>query len=805
MKKYQLLAAALASACMSSPLIAQSFDVAEPVFVQNQVSTNYIVRFKEPGLMYNVGQLRGIAATAPSATGARKLQANTPVAASYRAILRQQQDAYVASINSKLGRSTRVTHYYDVTMSGLSVQISAGEVAKLLTLEGVVSVEPAGVYEINSDAGPTWIGASAIWDGTGTISGIGTRGQGVIVGVFDSGANQDHPSFSNDAACGFSTFAPKVIGFKDCAATACTGPDPEDTSAASGGHGVHTASTAAGNALVPPLNVAGVDLKWPISGVAPCAKVITYKVCGSNNCDGAAIQAAINQSIVDQVDVVNFSISGGIDPWSDNDRGFLDMVNGDILVAASSGNTRAAPNDNPIGTVNHRGPWVLTVANSTHDRVEANFISVAGSLQNRPGTPAAGAGLTGTQVISVVTGASLGNNFGCNDTGAFAAGSMTGKVALMQRGPLNGATPACAFTEKMQNAANAGAVAAIIFNHSPGPLLSMAAGAVPGYFVGKPVGEAWVAALANNPNAQATIVSPAQRINDPVLADILNGSSLRGPNIIGSTTVGNFTFIGADTTKPDITAPGTNIYAAVSDVAGQFGFLTGTSMSSPHIAGAAALVRAVNPNWSVTEVKSALQMTANSVHLKADEATRADPDDIGNGRADLSRAAKVGIVMNETFANFAAANPATQLIVGDQAAVRALNLPNYRNTDCTAGVCTFTRTFRNTSSTPRTWKVLVDQAPAGTVITAIPATFSFAGLLTETQTVSFTVRITQPGGLPLPVAPAQRSPKFGVIALAPVLPLPPAPVGTIFASNFEDAPLGVPLVITVGIAGPQAL
>jgi hypothetical protein len=126
----------------------------------------------------------------------------------------------------------------------------------------------------------------------GTPTGVGTRSQGVL----------------------------KVVAFKDCAATACAGPDPEDTAATSGGHGVHTASTVAGNSLTPPLNVAGLDLKWPISGVAPCARVITYKVCGSNNCDGAATQAAINQSIVDQVDVVNFSISVGTNPWSENDR-----------------------------------------------------------------------------------------------------------------------------------------------------------------------------------------------------------------------------------------------------------------------------------------------------------------------------------------------------------------------------------------------------------------------------------------------------------------------------------------------------
>ncbi len=160
---------------------------------------------------------------------------------------------------------------------------------------------------------------------------------------------------------------------------------------------------------------------------------------------------------------------------------------------------------------------------------------------------------------------------------------------------------------------------------------------------------------------------------------------MRGPNIIGSTTVGTNTYIGSDTTKPDITGPGTNIYAAVSDVAGQFGFLTGTSMSGPHIAGGAALILAVNPSWTPTEVKSAIMLTAKASGLKPTETAPWDIDDVGSGRLDLNLAAKSGLVMNETFANFLAADP---VATGNQAAVQALNLPAYRNTNCAGGVCT---------------------------------------------------------------------------------------------------------------------
>jgi len=131
---------------------------------------------------------------------------------------------------------------------------------------------------------------------------------------------------------------------------------------------------------------------------------------------------------VDQVDVINYSISGGRTPWGDADRLFLDAVNADIFVAASAGNTSTSIPD-PVANVNHRGPWVMSVANSTHNRVVAFDFDVDGSLQDVPAQPSNGiafpAGVTGANLRSA---ASLGNELGCTAGGAFAAGAFSGQI-----------------------------------------------------------------------------------------------------------------------------------------------------------------------------------------------------------------------------------------------------------------------------------------------------------------------------------------------------------------------------------------
>lgn len=708
MKSIRILALAVCAALVLPINAAQATD---PTGSRQSSVDTYIVHFREPGLLYYTGDNGRLAPTAPASTGERRLNARSDASLAYSGYLQDLQQQRLARFEGMLQREVVLRHSYHVTFNGVAVDVSADEAERLRTLPEVASIEKSQTYEIDTDAGPQLIGAPGVWSGASMPNGLPNKGENVVIGVLDGGANSDHPSFANDPNCGFSAMLPKQISAVDCGQVNCVGGDPEDTGTT--GHGVHTSSTAGGNALSTPLTVVGVPLKFNISGVAPCARIRHYKVCPTNSCPGADILAGIQAAITDQVDVVNFSISGGNSPWSDNDRGFLDMVNADIFVAASAGNTSATIVD-PVAAVNHRGPWVMTVANSTHDRIEGYEIDVVGGPQNVASqsgvTP-----FTTAVTAQVAVGAALGSELGCGATSPYAAGSMTGKIALISRGT-------CNFTEKSLNAQAAGAIALVLYNNAGGPPISMAAVSLPSTMVGLTAGIALRDFLITNPAAQMTVNFPAVRITDPSFADVLNASSLRGPN-------NSF-----DVTKPDITGPGTNIYAAVSDGAGQFGFLTGTSMSSPHLAGSGALVRAAHPTWTPQEVKSALQLTASRNGLKQTGLTQWDADDVGNGRVNVGAAVRTGLVMNETFANFLAANPAT----GGQP--RDLNLPSLRHTTC-ANSCTFTRTFRNTKTTPVTWNAIVTDAPPGTTISVSPSSFSFSGGLTQTQTVTITVTL----------------------------------------------------------------
>jgi subtilisin family serine protease len=679
----------------------------------------YIVRFAEQGLMHYTGGVNSLAATAPDGTR-RKLDVKSAQATAYLAYLDAQRSQHIDAINAAIGRTIAVPHSYGVTMNGIASEMSLEEAIKVKALPGVTSVKAAGEYHTNTFRGPEFIGADTIWNGTSVPGGIGTKGQGVVVGVIDTGSFATHPSFADDATCGFSPANHKLLSTADCLTntpTSCTGTTPE--AAAGNGHGVHTASTAAGNTLttsaVPPPVIPAPYTS--MSGVAPCASLRTYKVCATTNCDGAAIQAAIEQAITDGVDVINFSISGGSDPWNDNDRTFLDALNADIFVAASAGNTRAATPD-PVGEVNHLGPWMTTVAASTHDNNVAGQaeLSITGpgtpppSIQHismNPGSgPNLGAPATGQEIRW-----NAANPIGCTATGGFPAGFFTGSMALISRGT-------CSFEEKINNAAAAGATVAVIYNNAAGAINMSAGGAtLPAYSILQTEGNDIVAFINGSTPADRIFfdgfdgpVVPAPTVGDFVPAvkqgDVLAGFSLRGPSALTSVT------------KPDITGPGVNIYAAVTASEGNYGFLSGTSMSSPHLAGSAALIRAAQPTWTPAEVKSAIMLTAFTNGHKEDLTTPWDPDDVGSGRVDLTKAAKTGLVMNETYANFVAADPATS---GDP---KTLNIPSARNLACDAG-CDFTRTVRNTLATASNWTASVVN-PAELAVTVSPTTFTFA-------------------------------------------------------------------------------
>ncbi|HET9033058.1 MAG TPA: S8 family serine peptidase [Dokdonella sp.] len=677
----------------------------------NAVNT-YIIKFTDAGALHYKGGVANLRATAPDPNArASKFDAASADTKNYRAYLRERQQDSIATMSSLLGHPLEVTHTYEITDSGIAARLTAAEAAKIANAPGVASVKQEEIYHLDTYRGPIFIGADTVWN-QAIPGGAKSRGKGVVVGVLDTGVNSTHPSFADDATCGFGPSDHKLLSAVDCAtstAGVCNGPDPE---AVASGHGVHTASTAAGNTVT---NSASPSPNLPVpytqmSGVAPCASLRTYKVCATDQCSSSAISAGIQNAIIDGVDVINYSISGGTNPWADSDRAFLDAVNTDIVVAASAGNTNATIT-NPVGQVNHRGPWVMTVAASTQDVNLGAGVSATG-----PGTPPADTqnllAALGSHMTTAVPftnkeiRVSATNLIGCTAGGAFPANFFNGAVALIQRGT-------CPFTEKVANAAAAGADQVIIYNNTFGTINMNTDGAtIPAYSITQAAGVAMNSFITSN-GSTPTTASLEARIAGPVQPDVLADFSFRGP------TPGNL----ADLTKPDITGPGVSIYAAGRAADGNYYSISGTSMSSPHLAGSAALVRAVNPDWTPTEVKSALQLTAKITGTKEDESTPWDIDDVGNGRVDLSAAPFAGFVMDETYANFLAANPS-----GGSINVKELNLPSVRVTGLSnvAPAYTWVRHLRNTSSEPTTWNVTVDQPP-GVTVTVAPTTFTFTG------------------------------------------------------------------------------
>lgn len=714
----------------------------------------YIITFEEAGLLHYNGDLQGFEATAPKSAGTRKLDVQSLASRKYADELAARRDMHVAEIESRLLRKLEIVHTYAITKNGISAALSPAEVAEVAAMPGVLSVKPVREYSPDTFRGPKFIGADAIWTGTGVPNGTGTKGQGIKIGIIDTGTNTTHPSFANDPACGFSAASPKLFAF-DCntsSAGHCTGSQPN---AQTSGHGVHTGSTAGGNTID---NSANPSPELPtgvsMSGVAPCATVYSYRV--ENNTNGAlssdAITAAIESLAADQIDVVNYSIGPGCangTPWSDEDRMFLDAINADVFVAASAGNTRQECQNDPVGRVSHMGPWMLTVAASTQDQVFLPALNVTG-----PGTPPAN-----IQSIPIVPGnttavpltTSLSNYplrtypanlSGCTDTGGFPANYFTGSIAVVRRGFQAPGTTACGFIEKVNNAKNAGATMVIVANNQNQNVSMDTTGTtIPSFSISTLAeSDALIAFVSANlppaPNADVIFKDGFDPVQAGAVADYKKGviTSEQG-DVLGSFSKrGPTPGLYANLTKPDITGPGVDVLAAGRPADGNYFLNSGTSMSSPHLAGAAALVRAARPNWTVAEVKSALQTTAKVEGFQENGTTPWTPDQVGSGRVDLTKAAKAGLTLDETYQRFVNANPN-----GGSVAIKDLNIASVREMNC-QGTCTWKRTVKNQMSTAGTWNVTA--SGDGFTLAATPATFT----LPPGQTQEITITAT-PGGV----------------------------------------------------------
>src|SRR5690606_36565248 len=207
--------------------------------------------------------------------------------------------------------------------------------------------------------------------------------------------------------------------------------------------------------------------------------------------------------------------------------------------------------------------------------------------------------------------------------------------------------------------------------------------------------------------------------------DVTAGFSSRGPNRA------------MDVITPSVTAPGVDILAAAgastpeAEVDPQWTFFSGTSMASPHAAGAGALLKALEPEWTPAEIQSALMTTAVTDVTKEDGLTPADPFDMGSGRIDLDAAANAGFVLDETPADYEAADPQ---LGGDPA---TLNLASMARSQCLQA-CSWTRTLTGVADGAVEWTASVESSP-GVTLTVEPASFTLAD--GETQEITVTADV----------------------------------------------------------------
>jgi uncharacterized repeat protein (TIGR01451 family) len=610
-----------------------------------------IVQLEDPPLaLYNGGK-PGLSATAVKATGAARLNVDSPASKSYLSYLSGKQALARTGI-AKVAPGARFDYAYQVVFNGLAVKALVGQLDAIRALAGVKAVTVEREYKLDMDASLPLIGAGSgivgaddwidagLWDAVG---GHANAGAGLKIADIDSGIVYSNPCFDPTGYTypagfpkhgeGYEAFVnPKVIAARayfradDPPKYAAT---PEDD--IEDGHGTHTAGTMACNygTLTPFANV-------KISGVAPKAQLMVYhtfytSVSGSQSAWDPELMAAIEDAVRDGADIVGNSWGGTALSKLDQDplvMAYEAAVDAGVTIVFSAGNS--GPTAGTIGSPSI-SPKFITVGSSTTNRLLANQMNVTGpapvadNLLNLAALR--GTGPAATATVSGPIKYVAGNSLGCT---AFAPGTFTGHVAVVKRGT-------CSFAIKVGNAAAAGASAVIMINNAAGfPIVmgALEATTVPSWMIGLAEGNNLLAWLTANPDTTTVeILTSFGRYTNDAAQNLMASSSSRGPTP-------NMDL------KPDIVAPGVDILSSYSKGAG-FSLLSGTSMASPHVTGAAALLKQLHPTWTSAQIKSALMSTAAQI-----ASLTTDPTARGAGRLDLNHPHDPGLTFDQPSLSF---------------------------------------------------------------------------------------------------------------------------------------------------------
>ncbi|MES3002308.1 MAG: S8 family peptidase [Pseudomonadota bacterium] len=728
---------------------------------QTRKNNVYVVQLDEMPVSAYTGTTSGLRATKPAK--GRKIDPNSPAVITYMAHLAAKHDVALRGVGG-----TKKLYSYGYVYNGFAAELTEAQAQKLAQTKGVLAVSKDEVRAMDTSSTPNFLGlagSAGFWNTTGA------KGEGVIIGSVDSGIWPESLSFSDRTGANGNASKDGKLEYQqipgwngkctpgdqfagtDCnqkligaryynagwggnAGVAAAFPHEYNSPRDFGGHGTHTASTAGGNSGVP---VTGPAANFgTISGMAPRARIAAYKVCWSVEPEGGCFSsdsvAAIDQAVADGVDVINFSISGSSTNFRDPvEIAFLFAADAGVFVAASAGN------DGPTtSTVAHPGPWLTTVAAGTHNRTAVGSVTLGNgvtysgiSVAAASAGPAAfidasAAGMPGASATSASLCFSTSWNGG---TPVLDPAKVAGKVVLCDRGTNDRVNKSLAVQE-------AGGIGMVLVNTSPNTL-NADYHSVPTVHVAD-TSRAALKAYAATASATATIAKGTFDFASP--APFAASFSSRGPLLATGSLL-----------KPDLIAPGNDILAAVAPPGNSgrsFDLYSGTSMSSPHVAGLAALFKQLKPTWSPMAIKSALMTTGTDVL----DGPNTNPLVIfrqGAGHVKPIAAVDPGLVFDSGFNDWLGFLCGTQLPASTctSSGIPVLN-PSDMNGASIAlgalpGIQTVTRRVTNVSKTSSTYTASL-AGMAGFTVAVSPATFTIAPGETKTFTTTFTRTASAP-------------------------------------------------------------
>lgn len=473
----------------------------------------------------------------------------------------------------------KVNREYDYVFSGFSAEIPMNEIPELLAVPGVKAVYPNITYHVLGDQNgdllteeayspemlqsAPYIGANQAWD-------TGYTGEGITVAVIDTGADYTHPDLQH----AFGDYKGWDLVDNDA--------DPQETQAndprgAATSHGTHVSGTVAANGL--------------IKGVAPDATLLAYRVLGPGGSGTTEnVIAGIEMAVQDGADIMNLSLGNSLNNPDYATSIALDWAMAEGVVAVTS-NGNSGPEN-----------WTVGSPGTSRDAISVGatrlpYFTYASTVNTKDiSVPSAKVmGQPSDQELLDLNGNHEFVYAGLGSPDEFAQIDVTGKIALISRG-------AYAFVDKAANAKSAGAIGAIIFNHTAGEEIpyEIPGMAVPTIKTTLEDGQNLLAELDKGTNTISINITQTGSVGETI-ADF----SSRGP-VVNTWMI-----------KPDVSAPGVNITSTVPthNPSNPHGYAAyqGTSMAAPHVAGAAALLLQAHPDWSVDYVKAALMNTADSL------------------------------------------------------------------------------------------------------------------------------------------------------------------------------------------------